>query len=252
METLRNLFDPLFNLLGATLTTFHGWGAPWWLAIIMLTVVVRTLLFPLTVRQVKNMRGMQELKPDMDEIREKHKDDPKKQQQEIMTLYGERKVNPLGGCLPLVVQLPIFIALYYTIKQFDKLESFANGGLFWFKDLTVADPYFILPVAYVLTMMASQELTIRRTAPQQKHLMRVMPIAFGFFLMRFPAALFVYWITSNTITFVQNYLIYHRSPGKDPNEGQAEIDPRPDPPQSTSGKRPAGKRKRRKKRRKGK
>jgi YidC/Oxa1 family membrane protein insertase len=137
METLRNIFDPLFNLLGATLTTFHGWGAPWWLAIIMLTAVVRTFLFPLTVRQVKSMRRMQELKPDMDEIRDKYKDDPQKQQQEIMNLYGERKVNPLGGCLPLVVQLPIFIALYYTIKQFDKLESFANGGLFWFKDLTI-------------------------------------------------------------------------------------------------------------------
>ena len=260
METLRNLFDPLFNLLGATLTTFHGWGAPWWLAIIMLTAVVRTFLFPLTVRQVKSMRRMQELKPDMDEIRDRYKDDPQKQQQEMMRLYGERKVNPLGGCLPLVVQLPIFIALYYTIKQFDKLESFANGGLFWFKDLTVADPYFILPVAYVLTMMASQELTIRRTAPQQKQLMRIMPIAFGLFLMRFPAALFVYWISSNTITFVQNYLIYHRSPRKDPAEdlttpdeekATTEPSPQPAPAQSASGNRPAGKRKRRKKRRKG-
>jgi YidC/Oxa1 family membrane protein insertase len=261
METLRNIFDPLFNLLGATLTTFHGWGAPWWLAIIMLTAVVRTFLFPLTVRQVKSMRRMQELKPDMDEIRDKYKDDPQKQQQEMMRLYGERKVNPLGGCLPLIVQFPIFIALYYTIKQFDKLESFANGGLFWFKDLTVADPYFILPIAYVLTMMASQELTIRRTAPQQKHLMRIMPIAFGFFLMRFPAALFVYWISSNTITFVQNYFIYHRSPRKDPaedlaipDEGQASTEPgpQPSPAQSASGNRPAGKRKRRKKRKKGK
>src|SRR5215213_2547957 len=212
METLRNLFDPLFNLLGATLTTFHGWGVPWWLAIIMLTAVVRTLLFPLTVRQAKSMRRMQELKPDMDEIRARYKDDPKKQQQEMMRLYGERKVNPLGGCLPLIVQFPIFIALYYTIKQFDKLESFANGGLFWFKDLTVADPYFILPIAYVLTMMASQELTIRRTAPQQKNLMRVLPVAFGLFLFRFPAGLFVYWVTSNAITFCQNLIVYHTAP----------------------------------------
>jgi len=248
METLRNLFDPLFNLLGATLTTFHGWGAPWWLAIIMLTVVVRTLLFPLTVRQVKNMRRMQELKPDMDEIRARYKDDPQKQQQEMMKLYGERKVNPLGGCLPLVVQLPIFIALYYTIKQFEHLESFRTGGLLWFQDLTIADPFFILPVAYVLTMMASQELTIRRTAPQQKHLMRIMPIAFGFFLMRFPAGLFVYWISSNTITFVQNYLIYHRSTGKAPDERETKPDPQPS--QSAVTKNPAGKRKRRKKRRK--
>src|SRR5215217_2809469 len=212
IENLKNLFDPLFGLLAATLSTFHGWGAPWWLSIMVLTLVVRTLLFPLTVRQVRSMRKMQELKPDMDEIRARHKDDPRKQQEEITKLYGERGINPLGGCLPLVVQLPIFIALYYTIKKFEALESFTSGGLFWFKDLTVADPYFILPVAYVLTMMASQELTIRRTAPQQKQLMRIMPIAFGFFLARFPAGLFVYYISSNLITFCQNYIIYRGSP----------------------------------------
>ena len=215
IEFLRNLFDPLFNLMGATLSTFHSWGAPWWLAIVMLTVVVRTLLFPLTVRQVKSMRKMQELKPDMDEIRAKYKDDQKRQQEEIMKLYGERKVNPLGGCLPIFVQLPIFLVLYYTIKEFEHLESFRTGGLLWFQNLTVADPYFLLPVAYVLTMMASQHLTIRYTAPQQQKLMRVLPIVFGFFLMRFPAGLFVYWISSNLITFVQNYVIYRHPPARE-------------------------------------
>jgi YidC/Oxa1 family membrane protein insertase len=214
IESLRNLFDPLFDLMGATLSTFHAWGAPWWLAIVMLTVVVRTLLFPLTVRQVKSMRKMQELKPDMDEIRVMYKHDQRKQQEEIMKLYREREVNPLGGCLPIFVQIPIFLVLYYTIKEFEHLESFRTGGLLWFQDLTVADPFFLLPLAYVLTMMASQELTIRYTAPQQQRLMRVLPILFGFFLMRFPAGLFVYWISSNLITFVQNYLIYRRPPAK--------------------------------------
>ena len=170
IEFLRGLFDPLFNLLGATLLAFHDWGAPWWLSIAMLTVVVRTLLFPLTVRQVKNVRRMQELKPDLDEIRARHNDDPKKQQEEIMKLYTERQINPLGGCLPLVVQLPIFIALYYTIKEFETLKSFTNGGLLWFKDLTVFDPYYILPIVYVLTMMASQELTMRFTPPNSSGL----------------------------------------------------------------------------------
>jgi YidC/Oxa1 family membrane protein insertase len=215
IESLRGLFDTLFNLLGATLLAFHGWGAPWWLSIVMLTVVVRTLLFPLTMRQVKNMRRMQELKPDLDEIRARHKDEPKKQREEITKLYTERQINLLGGCLPLVVQLPIFIALYYTIKEFETLNSFTNGGLFWFRDLTAADPYFILPVAYVLTMMASQELTIRHTAPQQQRLMRILPVVFGFFLMDFPAGLFVYWISSNLITFAQNYVIYGRSSAED-------------------------------------
>ncbi len=173
------------------------------------------------------MRKMQELKPDMDRIKTDHKDDVQKQREEVARLYRERKVNPLGGCLPIFVQIPIFLVLYYTIRQFDKLDSFQSGGLFWFTDLTVADPLFVLPVAYVVTMMASQELAMRNTAAQQKQIMRFMPLMFGFFLARFPAALFVYWVTSNLITLLQNYLIYRHAPhpplaGADPTTVPAE------------------------------
>jgi YidC/Oxa1 family membrane protein insertase len=214
LDFLRNLLDPLFNLMGGTLSTFHGWGAPWWLAIVMLTIVVRTLLFPITYRQVKSMRRMQDLKPDMDRIRTEYKDDVQKQREEMAKLYQERQVNPLGGCLPIFIQLPIFLVLYYTIRHFDTLESFRTGGLLWFQDLTQPDHLFILPVLYVLTMMASQELTIRNTATQQKQVMRFLPIIFGVFLARFPAGLFVYWVTSNLITFAQNYVIYYVLPHK--------------------------------------
>jgi YidC/Oxa1 family membrane protein insertase len=225
LDFMRNLFDPLFSAMGATLTTFHGWGTPWWLAIVMLTVAVRTLLFPLTYRQVKNIRKMQDLKPKLDEVRARYKDDVPKQREEIARLYQERKVNPLGGCMPIAVQLPIFLVLYYTIRQFDKLDSFRTGGLFWFTDLTVADPLFILPVAYVLTMMASQELAMRNTVAQQKQIMRFMPLVIGFFLARFPAGLFVYWVTSNLITFCQNYLIYRRVPRPPPPEADPTTSP---------------------------
>jgi YidC/Oxa1 family membrane protein insertase len=175
LDFLRNLLDPLFNLMGGTLSTFHGWGASWWLAIVMLTIIVRTLLFPITYRQVKSMRRMQDLKPDMDRIRAEYKDDVKKQREEMAKLYQERQVNPLGGCLPIFIQLPIFLVLYYTIRHFDTLESFRTGGLLWFQDLTQPDHLFLLPVLYVLTMMASQELTIRNTATQQKQVMRFLP-----------------------------------------------------------------------------
>ena len=214
MDFLRDLFDPLFNLLGATLLELHSLGAPWWLSIVLLTIGVRTVLSPLTVRQVRSMRRVQELKPELDEIRERHKDDPRKGQEETMKLYGERKINPMGGCLPALVQLPIFIVLFYTIKEFETLESFRTGGLFWFQDLTAADPYFILPVFYVATMMAAQEVTIRRTNPQQKGLMRAMPIVFGLFLAfsGFPSGLFVYWVTSNVITLCQNLILYRNKP----------------------------------------
>jgi YidC/Oxa1 family membrane protein insertase len=173
--------------------------------------VVRTLLFPITYRQVKSMRKMQELKPNMDRIKVEHKDDVPRQREEIARLYRERKVNPLGGCLPIFVQIPIFLVLYYTIRHFDRLDSFRTGGLFWFTDLTAADPLFILPVAYVVTMMASQELAMRNTVAQQKQIMRFMPIAFGVFLARFPAGLYVYWVTSNLITLCQNYVIYRHA-----------------------------------------
>ena len=217
--------------MGGTLSTFHGWGASWWLAIVMLTIVVRTLLFPITYRQVKSMRRMQDLKPDMDRIRAEYKDDVQKQREEMAKLYQERQVNPLGGCLPIFIQLPIFLVLYYTIRHFDTLESFRTGGLLWFQNLTQPDHLFILPVLYVLTMMASQELTIRNTATQQKQVMRFLPIIFGVFLARFPAGLFVYWVTSNLITFAQNYVIYYVLPHKpvdtEEDKSSAEVERKP-------------------------
>lgn len=224
LQFLRDLFDPLFNIMGFTLQTFHGWGAPWWLAIAMLTVVVRTFLFPLTIRQVKSMRKVQDLKPAMDELREEHKDDPQMLQQEMMKLYRERGANPLGGCLPILVQLPIFLVLYYTIREFDRLESFRAGGLLWFQDLTVYDPLYILPVLYIATMMVAQEIAMKNTAPEQKRIMRFLPLVFGIVLIRFPAGLFVYWVTSNLISIVQNLLIYRNAPKPGAEAGEQEKD----------------------------
>jgi YidC/Oxa1 family membrane protein insertase len=224
LQFLRDLFDPLFNIMGFTLQTFHGWGAPWWLSIAMLTVVVRTLLFPLTIRQVKSMRKMQDLKPAVDELREEHRDDPQMLQQEMMKLYRERGANPLGGCLPILVQLPIFLVLFYTIGEFERLESFRTGGLLWFQDLTVYDPLYILPVLYIATMMVAQEIAMKNTAPEQKRIMRFLPLVFGIVLIRFPAGLFVYWVTSNVISIVQNLLIYRNAPKPGAEAGEQEKD----------------------------
>jgi len=148
----------------------------------------------------------------MDELREEHKDDPQMLQQEMMKLYRERGANPLGGCLPILVQLPIFLVLFYTIGEFERLESFRTGGLLWFQDLTVYDPLYILPVLYIATMMVSQEIAMKNTAPEQKRIMRFLPLVFGIVLIRFPAGLFVYWVTSNVISIFQNLLIYRNAP----------------------------------------
>ncbi len=115
---LERVFSPLTNLLGSGLEFFHAQGLPWWLSIALLTIIVRTLLFPLTLKQVKSMRAMQDLKPEMDRVRAKFKDNRQKQQEELMKLYQERQVNPLGGCLPLLVQMPIFITMFYVIRGF--------------------------------------------------------------------------------------------------------------------------------------
>ncbi len=222
LQFLRDLFDPLFDLMGFVLQTFHGWGAPWWLSIVLLTVVVRTFLFPLTIRQVRSMRRVQELKPEMDELRKKHEDEPQELQREMMKLYTERGANPLGGCLPILVQIPIFIVLYYTIMEFERLDSFRTGGLLWFQDLTVADPLYILPVLYIATMMTAQEIAMKNTAPEQKRIMRLLPPVFGIVLAvgGFPAGLFVYWVSSNVISVVQNLIIYRNVPKIEAGRGE--------------------------------
>jgi YidC/Oxa1 family membrane protein insertase len=222
-NVFQNVFSPIVAVLGDVLLYFHqSLGAPWWLSIAMLTIVVRSLLFPLTVKQVKSMRAMQDLRPEMDRIRAQYRDNRQRQQEEIMKLYQERKVNPLGGCLPIVVQMPIFIGIFYVIRQFGGIPgqseplypSFTNGGLFWFQDLSHHDPLFILPIVSALTMLAATEITAKNVDPQQRWLMRLLPVGITVFLWRFPAGLFVYWITSNLVTLTQNYLIYHHGPGR--------------------------------------
>jgi len=211
------IFFPLTNLLGGGLEFLNAHGIPWWLSIAILTVIVRSLLFPLTIRQVKSMRAMQDLKPEMDRIRAKYKDNRQKQQEELMKLYQERKVNPFGSCLPLLVQMPIFIAMFYVIRGFANThESFTEGGILWFQDLSVQDPFYILPILSAVTMLAASEITSKNIDPQQRWLMRILPVVFTIFLLTFPAGLFMYWITSNLVTLVQNYVIYNFGPGRRP------------------------------------
>jgi YidC/Oxa1 family membrane protein insertase len=221
IEFFENLFSPLTSILGTGLEFLYSQGLPWWLSIAILTVLVRSLLFPLTIKQVKSMRAMQDLKPEMDRIRAKYKDNRQKQQEEIMKLYQERQVNPLGGCFPLLVQMPIFIAMFYVIRSFgDTHPSFTDGGLLWFRDLSAMDPYLILPILSAVTMLAASEITAKHIDPQQRWLMRIVPVGITVFIYYFPAGLFMYWITSNLVTLVQNYLIYNHGPGKKSPAGE--------------------------------
>ena len=261
-DFLGRVFGPLTTLISEVLESFHSLGAPWWLSIVFLTVLVRAVLFPLTIRQVKNMRAMQELKPELDSIKAKYKNDPRKQQEATMELYKERRVKPLAGFLPVLVQVPVFITMYQVIRNHEEtFPSFASGGLLWFTDLTRADPYFILPVLSASILVAAGRISSRNVDPRQRRMMQLLPLAFTAFLVRFPAGLFVYWLTSNTVTLLQNYLIYHPSLlGRFSQSHQEEVTGKPadqtvaepicDPKAAKQGAKRSGTRKRRKKKKK--
>ena len=216
-EGVGRLFGSLTGIIGGVLELFHSLGAPWWLSIALLTITVRTMLFPLTIRQVNNMRAMQELKPEMDEIRSRYKDDRQKQQEALMGLYRERRVNPLAGFLPVLVQVPVFISMYQVVRGHEEtFPSFATGGLLWFTDLTRADPYFILPVLSASILLLAGEVSARNVDPQQRRLMRLLPVAFTALIARFPAGLFVYWVSSNAFTLIQNLVVYRHGRTRSP------------------------------------
>ncbi len=237
VEFLQNLFGPLVSVLGTVLTFFHdSVGVDWWISIALLTIVVRTLLFPLTIKQVKSMRAMQDLKPEMDQVRAKYQNNRQKQQEELMKLYQERGVNPLGGCLPLLVQMPIFLGLFYTLRQFGgttgivgvpdtqgTVPSFSHGGTLWFADLTAPDPLYLLPILSAVTMLVSMEITNKSMEPQQRWIMRILPVVFTVFTLNFPAGLLIYLVTTNLVTFVQNYAIYNYGPGRKAKEPERDV-----------------------------
>src|ERR687890_23781 len=235
-DFFQALFGPVVSVLGVVLLYFHQTlGAPWWLAIVLLTVIVRSLLFPLTVKQVRSMRAMQDLKPHMDRVRAQFKDNPQRQREEMAKVYQEQGVNPLGGCLPILVQMPVFIGMFYVIRRFggyslgDKTvppqyPSFHEGGILWFQNLSSSDPTYLLPIISAVTMLASTEITAKNVDPQQRWLMRLLPIGFTLFLLNFPAGLFMYWITSNLMTLGQNFVIYNYGPGKKQPDGTKDAD----------------------------
>jgi len=178
---------------------------------------------------------MQELKPEIDRIRDEHGDDPQRMQQEMMRLCRELNVNPLGSCLPVLLQVPVFIGIFYVILEFGgsagmiggtdqpgTQPTFAQGGVLWFADLTARDPYFILPVLSSVTMLLSMEITTRNVEPKQRWLMRVLPFAFLVITWTFPVGLFVYWVANNLITMVQNYVIYNFGPGSSTSTSEAD------------------------------
>jgi len=207
----------LVNINEALASLGLGPNWSWGFAIIGMTIIVRLVLFPLTWKQFSSAQSMQAIQPKIKELQKKYKSDRGKLQQETMQLYKEHRVNPFASCLPLLLQLPVFISLYAAIKGLGPLSApvyqpsvaaLNHAGFLWIPHLGNPDPYYILLVLYVVTQLISTELMLStQTDKSQKMIMRAMPIMFVFFLFRFPAGLFVYWVTTNLWTVGQQLLI---------------------------------------------
>ncbi|QLB12366.1 protein translocase subunit yidC [Bisgaardia hudsonensis] len=194
---------PLFKLLTFIQSIVSNWG----LAIIGVTLIVKGLLYPLTKAQYTSMAKMRMLQPKMQEMRERFGDDRQRMSQEMMKLYKEEKVNPLGGCLPILLQMPIFIALYWTFMEAVELRHAPFFG--WIQDLSAQDPYYILPILMGASMFLLQKMSPTPVAdPTQQKVMTFMPLIFMVFFLFFPAGLVLYWLVSNLITIAQQQLIY--------------------------------------------
>ncbi len=194
---------PLHWLL-STIQTFVG---NWGLAIIMLTFIVRGAMYPLTKAQYTSMAKMRMLQPKLQEMKERIGDDRQRMSQEMMALYKREKVNPLGGCLPLVLQMPIFIALYWALMESVELRHAPFLG--WIQDLSAQDPFYVLPLLMGASMFLIQKMSPTTvTDPMQQKIMTFMPVVFTFFFLFFPSGLVLYWLVSNVVTLLQQTLIY--------------------------------------------
>jgi len=246
MLVLANIFQPLIDVFDAVIRFFHdSVGLGWGLSIIFLTIAVRTVLIPLTLKQFKSMREMQRIAPEIKALQAKYKDDKQRQQQEMMALYKEHQVNPFGSCLPLLLQLPVFLSLFYMLRKDLKIDicaqklahlspkpaiAIVNGhhhvldsGLLQKTACGTPDAKFLfihdittkatgavlvaLIVLYVGSQLASSLLMSVSADRNQRLLMLGLPFLFVTFIISFPAGLIVYWITTNLWTIGQQYLV---------------------------------------------
>ncbi|MFP3013560.1 MAG: membrane protein insertase YidC [Arsenophonus sp. NC-QC1-MAG3] len=195
--------QPLFKLL----KFIHGFIGNWGFSIIVITFIVRGIMYPLTKAQYTSMAKMRLLQPKLAAMKERIGDDKQRMSQEMMALYKAEKVNPLGGCLPLLIQMPIFLALYYMLIGSVELRHVPFVG--WIQDLSAQDPYYILPLLMGLTMYFIQKISPTTvTDPMQQKIMTYMPVIFTVFFFWFPSGLVLYYIISNLVTIIQQQIIY--------------------------------------------
>lgn len=198
---LRILSAPLFSLL----ELIDGLVGNWGVAIILLTLLIKLVFFPLSAKSYRSMARMKNVAPLMQKLKEKYGDDRQEFQKQMMELYRKEKINPLGGCLPILIQIPVFIALYWTLLEAVELRQ-APLGL-WIHDLSSPDPWFVLPVLLGITMFGQFKLNPTPTDPTQAMIMKIMPVGFAAFSIIMPSGLVLYWITNTLLSIAQQWQI---------------------------------------------
>ena len=193
--------QPLFWVLDSIYDYVGNWG---W-SIILLTILVKMFLYPLSAASLRSMAKMRNLQPQLTRLKELYGDDRQKMSQEMMALYKKEKVNPAGGCLPMLLQFPIFISLYWVL--FESYEIRHAPWLFWIQDLSTKDPYFVLPILMGGSMFLMQKLQPMPTDPMQANIMRYMPIALTIFMLGFPSGLVLYWTINNLLSMAQQWYV---------------------------------------------
>jgi YidC/Oxa1 family membrane protein insertase len=249
MIPAANVLQPLIDVADAVLNFFHDAGFSWGVSIILLTVVTRAVILPLTYRQLKGMRALQALQPQLKEIQEKYKNDRPRMQQEMMRFYRENKVNPLASCIPLLLQLPVFITLFYALRQDLRIDICGQSALpcgdvppgdwgqsfLFIDDLTdtaAGGELITLIVLYVGTQLAAGAVMAISADRNQRILLFALPIIFVPFIIGFPAGLVLYWITTNIWTIGQQYAVKQLIPPPPvptPEEVRAAKPPPPPP-----------------------
>jgi YidC/Oxa1 family membrane protein insertase len=206
---LTILANPIFWLL----KKIHGFVGNWGWAIILLTIIIKAIFYKLSETSYKSMARMRKLQPKMQSLKEKYGDDRQKMGQATMELYKTEKVNPLGGCFPILIQIPVFIALYWVLLESVELRQ--APWFLWINDLSIKDPYFVLPLIMGVTMVIQQKLNPAPTDPIQAKVLMFLPVVFTVFFAFFPAGLVLYWVVNNTLSIAQQYYITRYVVGTD-------------------------------------
>jgi YidC/Oxa1 family membrane protein insertase len=234
------IISQLEDVMKHVLNWFHmTLNLPWAWAIVATTVLVRMILVPLTIRQIHSMQSLQKHAPQMKEIQKKYKGDKQKQNEELMKFYRENSINPAASCLPMLLQLPVFIALYYTLKHFNQnFPSAAHENLSWLHfvpNITFHTTAFwggyVLLVVYVASQMASTLFMAPTADKTQRTLFMIMPLVFVFVIARFPAGLVLYWVTTNLWTVGQGLItrrLVARTPAPGPERRSSRTPPKDD------------------------